>query len=67
MNELTDVLLKAAETLEEKNTENQYLEYGRKCLVDMEKKVLGGHETGTDVQKLLVTVKKFVFSRNRKG
>ena len=58
--ELTDVLLKAAETLEEKNTENQYLEYGRKCLADMEKKVLGGHETGTDVQKLLVTVKKYI-------
>lgn len=60
--ELTDVLLKAAETLEEKNSEIQYLEYGRKCLADMEKKVLVGHDTSADVQKVLLTVKKYILN-----
>jgi YesN/AraC family two-component response regulator len=59
--ELMDILLKAVETIFEKNQVSRYLEYGKQQLSSMEKKELGKCENITDIQKLIVKVKKYTW------
>lgn len=59
--ELTDVLIKAAETVREKHQDSRYLEYGRQQLAGMKERALVQGENLPEARKVVETVKRYIW------
>ena len=59
--ELTDILIKAAETVREQEQKHRYQEYGKQQLNGLKEQVLSDEENIPDAKKVVETVKKYIW------
>lgn len=59
--ELTDILIKAVETVREKHLDSRYPEYGRQQLAGMKEQALVHEENLPDARRVVETVKKYIW------
>lgn len=59
--ELTDILIKAAETVREQEQKHRYQEYGKQQLNGLKEQVLSDEENIPDAKKVVETIKKYIW------